>query len=132
MTDFLAWLWAQVDSDERLARRGLERQKRLDHPGDAPWERARLTAETVAPTFTLDAAVVEFSNPGRVLAEVESARRLLTAYRDAEDRRRYYERDGEEPFASEARGYAEALLFAIRCRALVYRGRPGYRQEWAP
>lgn len=75
-----------------------------------------------------DLAAIEAAHRLRTIA---AHRAILTAWRDAESRRDYYVRDGEEPFASEARGYAEAMDRAVRLLAAIYQDRPGYDPRWA-
>jgi hypothetical protein len=105
--DLGTWLRAQLDDDERVARRVAPNQAPIDL-------RAMVTREGSEPFLIVDSA--------RVLAEVDAKRRIL------DDCAGYYE-DGAESAEAVTDGMAWRTLVAL---ALPYADRPGYRDEWRP
>jgi hypothetical protein len=133
MTDLVAWLRAQLDDDERVARAAT--------PG--PWEtyvaahdvvvqnarRDRLIYETSLDDQreqqqAADGVFVAANSPDRILAEVAAKRAILAEYDAARvnlDR---------HPTDLAGKGWLLATVRARRLLAAPYADRPGYRQEW--
>jgi hypothetical protein len=121
----VAWLRAQLDEDERVARgadagrwlpedKGITFEYRADdfHEGEA---QARLVADSRAN----QEHIAEWG-PARVLREVESKRRLLDYLVDLENKAldgNWWNLDTVEP---------------LRLLALPFADRPGYREDWRP
>jgi hypothetical protein len=135
--DKMAWLRAQLDADEKVAQTCLQSQAdRLGvQLGTYHWQAREggvwLDRYSIAARLSDEHAEhIARWDPARALADINADRRLIQEWRDAESRRLYYERDGEEPFAAEARGYAEAMAKAVRIRAVRFADRPGCPDEW--
>jgi len=120
VSDLVAWLNAQIDHDD------LTRREALEHLLDGgrhgfDWSGLPDPVRVFVMTWT----------PGRAELEVAAYRRILAALRLAESRQLYYERDGEEPFASESRAFVEAMKQAVRTIAAIYSDREGFDPAWA-
>jgi hypothetical protein len=118
--ELLAFLRAQLDEDERVAReadsgrwipedKGITFEYHADyfHGGEA---QARLVADTRANQWH-----IANWDPARVLAEVEAKRRVL----DMVTLGNYYG------------GFGEAYVQVVHELAQPYAGRPGWREEWS-
>lgn len=132
MDDLVQWLRAQLDEDERIARAATA----------GPWSRmGRRVLDPSPPSDRLGigmavghaAADADFNetadhivrhDPARVLREIDADRKLLDQYAEVAAN------DVDE--VEYAHGWANALGLAVRLRASVYAGRPGYREEWRP
>lgn len=122
MDELTRWLGQQLDEDERIAR-ALVDDKR---PGRAdPWEfcddgsirdTGRHRSLRVKFTWAPEAKHIIRHDPARVLREIDAKRRVL----------REYERCGPK-----TQGYP-GLRYAVRCLALPYADRPGYKESWRP
>lgn len=122
MDDLVAWLRAQLDEDERVAKaadsgRWLPEGKGIsfefyadEFPDGEAW--AYLVADTKANQWHITNWA-----PARVLAEVEAKREILESAAVLDDW------DGGNP-------YMAARI--IRALALPYADRDGYRAEWRP
>jgi hypothetical protein len=113
MDDLITWLRAQLDDDERIARKNTG-QAGLGDDGDFPDYRTYDGAD-------IDAAVdfLHHFTSQRVLREVEAKRRMLDLYEAADP------------------GFVGTLLrncldTPVRLLALPFSDRPGYREEWKP
>lgn len=106
--DLVVWLRAQLDEDERAARKAA--RFRYDDPADSPWERARLLVERGVPgsAYPFQARLT----PARVLADVASTRRIL------------------DYFAPRAEAFDPDALTLVGLLAERYAGQPGWREEW--
>jgi hypothetical protein len=104
--DLVTWLRAQLDDDERVARRVAPNQAPIDL-------RAMVTREGSEPFLIVDSA--------RVLAKVAADRRILD-WLDDLDRWEDSTFTLRMPDTDDAR----------RALALPYADRPGYRDEWRP
>ena len=129
--DLVAFIRAQLDEDERIARaadsgrwlpedKGITFEYRADdfHGGEA---QARLVADTRAN----QEHIAEWW-PARVLAEVDAKRRILDWLEDVQrfmdlDEMSWYRLGGEVD-----------IDLAHRLLALPFAGRPGFREEWKP
>lgn len=142
--DLVPWLRAQLDEDERICRATLwdddaslgsgrwiayDRGPR-DGFREARWVVIDGADEGVVdsrPQAADDEAVTRHiaeHDPARVLREIDAKRAVVAAYAEVA------ENDVAE--FEYARGWANALGFAVRQYALVYTDRPGYRDDWAP
>lgn len=107
MDELIAFVRAQLDEDERVARAAQE------------WTwRPELAAEFGSPEH------IARWDPARVLAEVEAKRRILDEYKRALDRRR------QHPDDLASIGALLALLSAVKIAAQPYARRPGWHEEW--
>ncbi|MEV4767781.1 DUF6221 family protein [Micromonospora humida] len=111
MDDLVTWLRAQLDDDERVARKAGQRGKWWFASGDRSVDLHALTAHA------------KRWDPARVLAEVDAKRSILSLHRcdDA---------GGPDPICN-------VCLYTPTCEtvktlALPYADRPGYREEWRP
>ena len=132
MKDLVAWLHAQFDNVQRVANAGVpsgtghwsaeESGEVRDSEGGsvvcADGGQTQATAEHIA-----------LWNPPRVLAYVQSSRRILALYEDACERVR-------NPTSAESRVAARVAQFeleaVVQLIALPCADRPGYRDEWLP
>ena len=120
MDEFVQWLRAQLDEDERIAREAGERslEWRLARPlddaelGDAYWLRPP------------ELKHVDRHDPARVLRDIDAKRQMLDRY---EELRAASKEDGLIGDVTEE--YQDFLLLLL---ALPYADRPGYREEWRP
>lgn len=163
MSDLVTWLRAQLDEDERVARAA-------GAVAAPPWRWAHQSGPLkyglvgthpvnprldawVVPAASPDvyphrdtAAHMECWDPARVLAEVETKRRILDAYLPAgadphpglpcinypdQDPAEYDEYDSCHRHV-EANRYLLRHDHVVRLLALPYADRPGYRAEWRP
>jgi hypothetical protein len=120
--DLVTWLRAQLDADERVAKRALS--FRYDHPLDAPWENARIAVERkTASSWERYAARL---TPARALAEVEAKRAIIADLGKANDA-------GESVLWSRSEvSTIWALERAVQHLASAYADRAGWREEWRP
>lgn len=123
MTDAaLAWLRAQLDDDERVARAAIE-DGGLDW-----WCPTETVVETKIPADgdILATASVAWHiatwDPARVLAEIAAKRSILDAYDEAKI---WYDQHRSAPA-----GEVEGLWTAIKAIAQPYVDRPGFPEEW--
>ena len=109
--DLITWLRAQLDEDDRVARRV--------EPNQAPVDlRAMVTREGSAPFLIIDSA--------RVLAEIDAKRRILDLHPPQQSNGRSY----CDCMAEDGVIYGEWPCLTVRLLALPYAGREGYREEW--
>lgn len=124
MDDLIAWLRAQLDDDERVAR-----QMTAEPCG------FYIEAETADTNIMTVGAHVYRWTPKRVLAEVDAKRRILVEIFGYEAKI-----DGEwgccHSAADIGAGKCPEIdineIAALRILALPYAGRDGYRDEWRP
>jgi len=146
MDDLVQWLGAQLDEDERIARRACEYAEaswRLDEdaetvlwwppePRVAAKEREhglpvvsdRWRGQAIAPGGERIAPHIASHDPARVLREIDVKRQLLARY---EELRAASKEQGLIGDVTE-----EYQDFLLRLLALPYADRPGFREEWAP
>jgi hypothetical protein len=132
--DLIAWLRAQLDDDERVAREATSGDWHWVDPG-GPVKLALVAGaydhgwHVVVPVrgemvTRYDSDHIARWDPNRVLAEVDAKRRILDWI------------EGAQAAAGAPPGFdpqdAEALTHAVRLLALPYANRPGYRDEWRP
>lgn len=136
MDDLIGWLRDVHDQIEQVAtndgklRRDTWTALEIS-PNRVTWEVVR-TGGVVAEALEWQARHMALWDPASVLWKIQSERHILTELRDAEARKLYYERDGEEPFVSEARAYVEAMHKTARLLAEGYSTWPGYQESWRP
>jgi hypothetical protein len=124
MEDLIAWLRAQLDEDERLARQAF-----ADHNDAGPdwheqWSGALNIGDGEDLVITNDSQVSRFMeafDPARVLAEVEAKRRILAHIGMV------VISPGREALPAE---YVAQMEIFARELAQPYAGRPGWREEW--
>ncbi|MCM1972297.1 DUF6221 family protein [Streptomyces sp. G1] len=151
MDDFVQWLRAQLDEDERIARAATPGPWRYDpgkhhHIVGTPlFEEAVFagppgsdatcvagTGETDDRQSMADAAHIARHDPARVLREVDAKRQLLTELEAAESAMDQASRDGDTIRYNSVRAEWVVLRRVVRRDAAVYAHRPGYRPEWRP
>jgi hypothetical protein len=118
MNDLVRFLRAQLDDDERVAR------ETTDHLADV-WGWVELAYDGI----DADVAFHDRFDPARVLAEVDAKRRILDLH-DAMVAG--VEAAAGTVLAGASKVRLGAYLNAVKCLALPYAGRPGYRDEWRP
>ena len=131
MDDLIAFLCAQLDEDERIARAATQGPWLVDcethaeaiiaGDGTSVIAGGRWGDEASAFESTEDALHIAAHDPARVLREVEAKREVVRLAERAHD---YH-----ETFLN---GFAAAMEQALRLFALAYADRPGYREEWRP
>ena len=147
MDDLVRWLGAQLDEDERVARRAFEYASPVWHLDDDTgetvlwWPPEPHVAENerkhglpvtadVWRGMTIDAGGAGIAphiavwDPARVLREIDAKRQLLARY---EELRAASKKEGLIGDVTE-----EYQDFLLRLLALPYADKPGYREEWAP
>ncbi|MFF7329615.1 DUF6221 family protein [Streptomyces sp. NPDC008150] len=141
MDDLVAWLSAQIDEDERIARAAT--------PGPWVWSREFVTPpgyhhRTVGPLEPGDSAHIAAHDPARVLREIAAKRAVLARYvksvdsvRELDALRDHLKAKGMDLFMTDTElgsviQQRDALLGVLRLLALPYADRPGYRDEWRP
>jgi len=122
--ELVAFLRGCLDEDERVARAGGEAMD-ADNPSWPDY------ATYDGPDIDAAVAYLKQFRPARVLREVESKRRIIDGVHfiahcagcnsGPEYRGTTYECDLDS-----------AGLHVLRCLALPYSDRPGYREEWRP
>lgn len=137
MDDLITWLKAAMDDDERVARacaevypppwdvsdRGHTAEVKADEPD---FRRVAELQQDPAIDGWLSERLDHIArwDPARVLADIDSKRRIVAEYIKAVDRRKQHRED------LAAAGALLALLVAVKAIALPYADRPGYREEW--
>lgn len=122
--DLIAFLRAQLDDDERVAREALKRQTS---------QRRMIRGQMVdVPNQPMPEWRRSVWPPERVLAEIEAKRRLLEPHAESDFP---YDPDGPGPgdYSWTARCnecYQDAPCLTVRLLALPYAGRDGWREEW--
>ncbi|MEU0671341.1 DUF6221 family protein [Streptomyces sp. NPDC006172] len=150
MDDLLAWLRAQLDEDERIARAATLGPWVQSGIGDYGWAvdfgRPGAGVETEDSEQGLaDADFIAAHNPARVLREIDAKRQILDLYATAVSKRAALRARMREVIdvdhdefsrlhrqESELIEAAEHFAPAVRLLALPYAGQPGYREEWRP
>jgi hypothetical protein len=135
--DLVAWLRAQLDEDERLAKAAAvdggpdwapDGTFLADLIDPLPSQR-RAHPERIFLLTQEDADHIARHDPARVLREVEAKRRIIDAYEEACERVR-------NPVTADNRAAARIAQFelegVVRLLAAAYADRPGYRAEWRP
>lgn len=137
MTDnLIAWLREQVDEDERRARSGAIKGHtswRVEYGRLGDYEVVDGAGRVVVPELVnmlgTSAHIANF-DPARVLAEVESKRRILDHWESLRaEVARYRSADEENPPSILLAG-EQVLETTARAMALPYQDRPGFREEW--
>ncbi|MCL6734393.1 DUF6221 family protein [Streptomyces neyagawaensis] len=128
MDDLVQWLRAQLDQDERIARRagGLAWSRPPEYLGDPAAirdsEQERVVCYEGWPSEGQAVHIAEW-DPARVLREIDAKRRIIDQHeRYSAERRRMM--GGWDPQSDDS-----PILAAL---AAVYADRPGYREEWRP
>jgi len=117
MDDLVAFVRAQLDEDEQIAREAAE------EVGDGQWQQRNVRIVTVADRDreVADYAIVDcihhiiHHDPARVLADVAAKRAIIDALLD------------EDSIVNE---YHDGLWIAVHLLASAYADRPGYQDSW--
>ena len=152
--DLIHFLRAQLDEDERIARRACEYAEaewRLDEDGETIlwWPPEPLIAErerehgltvvsdrwrgqTIASGGERIAPHIAEYDPARVLREIDAKRRITQCHEPwkASNGDTICGRCGREHIDGRAGGHFPCQT--LRLLALPYADRPGYREEWRP
>lgn len=139
MEDFVRWLGAQFDEDERIARGADPGPWKSDSLGRHDQAAIKLGAPTSTSLIQFDGSRaaangvhVARHDPARVLREIDAKRRVVAecAYwneklsQEAADPPKFpYPCLGE---------ILDAVNPILRALASAYADRPGYREDWAP
>lgn len=152
--DLVAWLRAQIDEDERVAKAATagpwwyNPAKAWHLPDDLPTRRngeefvganlvpsvatcVAATGPADHPQSMADAQFIARHDPARVLREVESKRRILDALPsdDGYDAGRAKFSDYE---SCDDSCVGQVMHEVVKLLALPYADRPGYQEEWKP
>lgn len=141
-TDLAAWLRAQLDEDERLARatawnastagfNGWQaRRPARDDEDWEIWQAGQNSAQLVRGLEETHAQHIAAHDPERVLRAVAAKRRVVADYEDAE-RTLSVAGPGTPPHDIMT-GATNTLRRILRLLAAEFADRPGYREEWRP
>ncbi|MDX3247174.1 DUF6221 family protein [Streptomyces sp. ME18-1-4] len=123
--DLVVWLRAQLDEDERIARRAGDTFRQIGETGVIVATEGDRAEECASANWAGVAEHVVRHDPARVLREIDAKRRLLTELLpDLEHADRLIE--GEW-------GSGDDLATrALRLLALPYADQPGYLESWRP
>ncbi len=121
--DPVLWLGAQLDEDERIARRAGDSFRQIGETGVIVATEGDRAEECASANWAGIAEHIVRHDPARVLREIDSKRQLLAEYRLA---------NAEGKYPDWAGGYASGLEYAVQLAAADYADRPGYDPEWAP
>jgi hypothetical protein len=146
MNELIAWLRAQLDDDERVARAASmapwlrdEANASIRHSGPSASKSsepfgmyviASVGAYDIGRPSHEDAEHIARWDPARVLAEVDAKRRILELHRRVPDN--VAPRLG---FSAPDMCEVDAQTWpcpTVRLLVLPYAARPGYRDEWRP
>jgi hypothetical protein len=128
MDELITWLRAQLDDDERVARRAgwnhpeWTYDREMFTVASDAWVIAARKDRSGSPINDVDGEHIARWDPARVLAEVDAKRRILDMWADAQS----------AEFPDYWGGYATALDDVVRQLALPCADRPGFRAEWRP
>lgn len=145
MVDLVEWLRAQLDEDERIARAATPGPWWVDSTihteainaggGATVIGGGRWGGEASVFESDEDAAYIAAWDPARVLREIDSKRRVIELWKEADREaasgQRYAESYETGPDGFPA-GREAALDDVLRLLAAPYSDRDGYRKEWAP
>lgn len=122
--DLVAWLRAQLDEDERVAKTATSGGPwRVDGMSVRGQTRMNLTdVLVVRHTWPQEADHIVRHDPARVLREVEAKRRIIDQYTTDINSDHWEARLAADDFGEAA----------LRLLALPYADRPGYQEEWKP
>lgn len=131
MVDLVQWLTAQLDEDERIARRATVRQAGGEFwtYDDESGVQAKSGLGVARRAVPVHGEHIARHDPARVLREIDAKRKLV---------RWHYRRPGPKWTTPGAEGFECATCdqqfpcLTLRLLTTVYRDRPGYREEWAP
>lgn len=147
MDDLIAWLRAQIDEDERLAREciaevGSWRVGR-PYPDDyylpgKPPEPREIADQDAFPHYPYGSCATELAfmagpgHPDAVLAECEAKRRVIKLYTNALAAHREGSISNRNQIQDEAA--VDVLGAAVQAYGVLYAklGRPGYQESWRP
>jgi hypothetical protein len=91
------------------------------------WLRGQLDEDERVAQAQVDAGLWSDTEPQppRWLAEVDAKRRIIDARDEAA-------RHAQADFDHVLEGNTDAMNYCVKCIALPYAGRAGYREEWRP
>ena len=128
----VAFLRARLDKDEAVARRVKSSWRQVGETGVIVASDGGRAEECANGNWTGIAEHIVRHDPPRVLAEVESKRRIIELH--ALEYRERPERvlgEADDPFCAECSGEGFPCE-TLRLLALPYADHPDYREEWRP
>lgn len=127
MDDLARWLSAQLNADERIARRAGDSFRQIGETGVIVATEGDRAEECATANWTGIAEHIAAWDPARVLREIDAKRALLRRANGGVDYPHTH--PGEDDANHLGRHHDDGLL---RLLALPYADREGYRAEWAP
>lgn len=118
MDDLVRWLTAQLDEDERIARRAGDTFRQIGETGVIVATEGDRAEECASANWAGVAEHVVRHDPARVLREIDAKRQMIDRYEEV------------RPHGGDVT--QEYQDFLLRLLASVYADRPGYREEWRP
>jgi Family of unknown function (DUF6221) len=125
MDDLVAWLRAQLDEDERIARRAGDSFRQIGETGVIVATEGDRAEECASANWAGVAEHIVEHDPARVLREIDAKRRLLAIHRP-------YVPEPDQSCLGCAGGIMFTSCPVVRLLALPYADRPGYCEEWRP
>lgn len=128
MVGLVAWLLEQVAEDERLARACIA-EVGPERAGEMYVDGSGTTDRDSFPSYPWGSEKLELAfmagpgHPARVLADCAVKRRIIGLVQLD------FNEDGDPIRLGE---YGEAYWDMVLLLAVLYAGRPGYREEWTP
>ncbi|MDX3713413.1 DUF6221 family protein [Streptomyces europaeiscabiei] len=144
MDDIAQWLSAQLDEDERIARRAGDSFRQIGETGVIVATEGDRAEECASANWAGVAEHIVAWDPARVLREIDTKRKLLGQYvsaaKSVEDlgaARDQLSAQGRDTLMTgleleSAIHRRDTLRGVLRLLALPYADRPGYREEWRP
>ena len=112
MDELVRWLGAQLDEDERIARRAGDSFRQIGETGVIVATEGDRAEECATANWAGIAEHIVAHDPARVLREIDAKRRIFSTL---------HEEGGDRMFAD-----------IFKLLALPYADRPGYRENWRP
>ncbi|MFF8485188.1 DUF6221 family protein [Streptomyces antibioticus] len=132
MRDLVQWLRAQLDDDERAARRAGDSFRQIGETGVIVAVEGDRAEECASANWAGIAEHIVAHDPARVLREIEAKRRIMECHEPwvAGNGDTICGRCGREHIDGRPGGHFPCQT--LRLLALPYAHRPGYRDEWRP
>jgi hypothetical protein len=124
MDGLVQWYDAQLDEDERIARRAGDTFRQIGETGVIVATEGDRAEECASANWAGIAEHIVRHDPARVLREIDAKRRLLDLH--ARAHHQCVAEDGPTQW------HVKDPCATLRLLALPYADRPGYREEWAP
>lgn len=129
MDDLVQWLRAQLDDEERTARRAGDSFRQIGETGVIVATEGDRAEECASANWAGVAEHIVAHDPARVLHEIDTKRQLLDLHAPGETE--YV--DGDVCMACDVRGGAPFYpCKTLRLLALPHADRPGYQESWRP